>query len=140
VRAKVRAVNAWDRSVRNAGLTCDTLGDSLLVRISETTALEPDALVYCGDPLPGDAVEVRNPMIIVEMLSLGSEARDMRDKLTGYFKVPSAIHDLIVDHGERLVIYHACQQGETLSTRILREGEVRLDPPGIVVSLGDMLA
>jgi Uma2 family endonuclease len=140
VRAKVRAVNALDRAVRNAGLACDTLGDGVLVRVSETTAFEPDALVYCGDPLPGDAVEAPNPVIVVEVLSPGSEARDMRDKLAGYFQVPSVMHYLIVDTDEKLVIHHARQQGETLSTRILREGEVRLDPPGIVVSLGDMLA
>ncbi len=140
VQSKIRVVNALERAIRNAGLTCNALGDGVLVRISETTAYEPDALAYCGDPLPGDALEVPNPVIVVEVLSPGSEARDMRDKLAGYFQAPSVAHYLIVDPDEKLLIHHARKEGDALTTRILRVGELRLDPPGLVLSLADILA
>ncbi len=140
LRTKVRAVNALANAIEKAGLQCDALGDGATVRISENTAFEPDALVYCGPELPGNAVEVPNPVIVVEVLSPGSEKRDMRDKLAGYFILPSVEHYLIIDPDEQLIVHHTRGQGDVRGTRLVREGELRLNPPGIAVAVAEFFA
>src|SRR5438477_373632 len=55
-------------NIRQRGLQCHALPDGATVRIDEATAYEPDALVYCGQELPLTALEVPNPIIIVEVL------------------------------------------------------------------------
>lgn len=55
--------------IRRAGLPCYMLPDGMTVHIDDTTAHEPDALVNCGLKLPDSALEVSNPIIVVEVLS-----------------------------------------------------------------------
>jgi Uma2 family endonuclease len=137
LRVKHKAATTLEAAIAGARLGCHVLPDGATVRISETTAFEPDALVYCGPELPGDAVEVPNPVIVVEVLSPDSEKRDMRDKLAGYFLLPNVEHYLIVDPEERLVIHHTRGQGDVRGTRLVRDGNLRLDPPGIAVAVTD---
>jgi Uma2 family endonuclease len=133
IQVKVAAAVAFRSAIKTAGLSCYAVGDGATVRISDATAFEPDALVYCGGKLPGDAIEVPNPVIVVEVLSPDSEKRDMRDKLVGYFLLPSIEHYLILDPEERLVIHHTRGHGDTRGTRLVREGILNLDPPGLSV-------
>lgn len=123
--------------IRSAGLNCRMLPDGMTVRVDEHTAHEPDALVYCGEKLPGSAVEVPNPVIVVEVLSPSTRFIDASAKLAGYFSRPSVQHYLIVDPDKPLVVHHRREQGSTLSTRILHEGTISLTPPGIEVDIGD---
>ena len=88
-------------------MPCQFLLDSVAVRIDRHRSYQPDALVYCGEPLPDDALEVPNPIVVVEVLSPSNAMKDLRDKLVGYFQVPSIMHYLIVDPDDRLVIHHA---------------------------------
>jgi Uma2 family endonuclease len=46
----------------------------------------------------------------------------LRDKLQGYFRVPSIQHYLIVDPDKRLFIYHARGEADAVATRIVSEG------------------
>ena len=69
---KLNAVNALRAAIAKSGAPCRALPDGLTVRISKTTAFEPDALVYSGAPLPADAIEVPAPIIVVEVISPGS--------------------------------------------------------------------
>ncbi|MGO8952492.1 MAG: Uma2 family endonuclease [Rhodomicrobium sp.] len=48
------------------------------MRIPECTSFEPDALVYCGEEASDDCLEVPDPVIVVEMLSPGTQMTDMR--------------------------------------------------------------
>ena len=107
--------------------------DGATVRVSETTAYEPDALVYCGPKKPSSAIEVPDPVIVVEVLSPGTRHIDLAAKLEGYFAVPSVRHYLISDPEKRVIIHHARDDGELLRTRIVRGGSIALDPPGIVI-------
>ena len=77
----------------------------MTVRISTRTAFEPDALVVCPVP-PGDAVEISNPVIVVEVLSPSTAADDHGIKLDGYFSLPSVAHYLIIDPDRRMMIHH----------------------------------
>ena len=58
----------------------------MTVRIDETTAYEPDAVVYSGEKIARSAVEVPNPLIVVEVLSPSTRQVDVSIKLAGYFR------------------------------------------------------
>ncbi|PWT84080.1 MAG: hypothetical protein C5B56_16185 [Proteobacteria bacterium] len=117
--------------IRRAGLPCHMLPDGMTVRVDRDTAHEPDALVYCGEKVPTSTVEVPNPVIVVEVLSPSTRGLDASYKLAGYFRVPSVQHYLLVDPDRPLVIHHARGGGDTIATRIVTAGVLRLDPPGI---------
>ncbi len=140
LRVKHKAATALERAVAVAKLPCQVLPDGATVRITETTAFEPDAFVYCGPELPGDAIEIPNSVIVVEVLSPDSEKRDMRDKLAGYFLVSSVEHYLIVDPVEQLIVHHTRGQGDVRGTRLVRAGMLYLRPPGIDVAVANFLA
>ena len=56
-RTKAAGFAALLAAVRRAGLTCSVDPDGATVRISESVVYEPDALVYCGPPLPDEGEE-----------------------------------------------------------------------------------
>jgi Uma2 family endonuclease len=124
--------------IRARGLPCYVLPDGMTVRIDETTAHEPDALIYCGPKLPASALEVKNPVVVVEVLSPSSKHVDASFKLASYFRVPSVAHYLIVDPDRPLVIHHARRTEDTIVTRLVREGVIALDPPGLELALSDI--
>jgi Uma2 family endonuclease len=135
-KVKFNVAIALRNAIAAAGLKCHAVPDGATVRISPRTAFEPDALVYCGEEVPSDSLEVPNPVIVVEVLSPGTQMTDMRDKLRGYFTVASVHHYLIVDPEKQVVIHHARGAGDALQTRLVSAGQLRLDPPGIDVAAG----
>jgi Uma2 family endonuclease len=104
------------------GLHCHALPDAMTVRIDEVTAYEPDALVYCGTKIAPSSVQVPNPVIVVEVLSPSTGCVDALSKLSGYFRVPSIAHYLIVDPAQPLIIHHARSDGDTLITLSFAKG------------------
>jgi Uma2 family endonuclease len=137
---KHRATQTLARAIDDARAPCRALPDGLGVRISAKTVFEPDALVYCGPRLAPETIEISNPTIVVEVLSPNTAARDHGAKLTGYFSLPSVMHYLILDPERRVLIHHKRGQGDIIETRILIEGLVRLDPPGLEAPVADMFA
>jgi Uma2 family endonuclease len=125
-------------AIRARGLACYALPDGATVRIDEMTAYEPDALVYCGEKLTPEVIEVPNPTIIVEVLSPSTRRVDVSLKLIGYFRLPSVVHYLIVDPVQPSILHHARQTSGDILTRIVTEGTIRLDPPGIEIALADI--
>ena len=136
---KYRVARALDAAIDKAGVACRFVLDSAAVRIDAHRSYQPDALVYCGAPVSGDALEVPNPVVVVEVLSPSNAMQDLRDKLQGYFRVPSIKHYLIVDPDKRLIIHHARGDGDVIATRIVSDGELSLDPPGIALLAADLL-
>lgn len=90
--------------------------------------------------LPPSAIEVPNPIIVVEVLSKSTRGVDLGEKLPGYFAVPSVMHYLIVDPDRPLLIHHSRTDGDALATRIVRDGAIELAPPGITLELADLYA
>jgi Uma2 family endonuclease len=135
--AKYAVQTALLTGIRQAGLPCHMLPDGMTVRVDRDTAHEPDALVYCGQKLPPSAVEVPNPVIVVEVLSPSTRHIDASAKLAGYFRLASVQHYLIVDPDNPLVVHHARGEDGAIATRIINEGGLRLDPPGIELTVGD---
>jgi Uma2 family endonuclease len=115
------------------------LPDGMTVRVEARTAFEPDALVYCGERLSGDLIEVPNLLIVVEVMAPGSQGQDTGTKLAGYFRVPSIAHYLIVDPIRRVLIHHR-REGDGINARIASEGTLRLDPPGLRLPVEECFA
>jgi Uma2 family endonuclease len=128
--AKAAIWRALEGGIEEAGLTCQTYTDGMTVRIDDTTAYEPDAQVRCGPELPEDAIEVPDPVIVVEVTSPSTRSIDTSSKLVGYFAVPSVMHYLVIDLDSGAVIHHARDALDGVHTTILRDGILRLDPPG----------
>lgn len=124
-----------ERAISAAGVGCFMLPDGMTVRVDVDTAHEPDALVYCGPEVPNDVLEIRNPVIVVEVLSPTTRRIDASAKLAGYFKVPSVQHYLIVDPEQRPAILHTSQADGTILTRLVSGGALPLDPPGITIDI-----
>jgi Uma2 family endonuclease len=139
-RTKGEVFRSLSAAITRAHSPCEALPDGAGVRIAHGTVFEPDALVYCGARLPPDAIEVPNPIIVVEVLSASTAARDHGAKLIGYFSLPSIAHYLILDPERRVLIHHKRGDGDVIETRILTEGLVRLDPPGLEAPVAEMFA
>jgi Uma2 family endonuclease len=108
------------------------------VRIDDRTVYEPNALVRCGPPLPGDAVEANGSVIVVEVVSPSSRGIDTGVKLARYFALPSVRHYLIVDTDRRVVIHHRLVAPGRIESRVVGEGSLALDPPGLTIEVGDI--
>ncbi|EJW10260.1 hypothetical protein A33M_0273 [Rhodovulum sp. PH10] len=93
-------------------------------------------LVTRGATLDPSRLEVADPLV-VEVLSSSTRRLDLPAKLAGYVRLPSLAHYLIVDPARPLVVRHARGPGDTLTTRVITDGRVALDPPGIAVALDD---
>src|SRR5512143_2055471 len=132
---KARVWRALDDAITGAGLACTAYPDGMAVEIDDFTVYEPDALVRCGDPLDADAVKITDPLIVVEVLSPSSQARDAGAKLADYARLPSLRHYLLVDIKTGAVVHHRIGEAAGIYTRILREGSLDLDPPGIRIDL-----
>ena len=137
-QCKGRAYRSLSAAIERVGAPCEALPDGPGVRIAEDTVFEPDALVYCGSQPPSGGLEVSNPIIVVEVLSPATAALDHGAKLTGYFSLSSVVHYLIVDADRRVVIHHKRGQGDVIETRIVAEGRLRLQPPGLEISVAEL--
>jgi len=123
-------------AIKRAGVPFYAAPMGMTVRITKDYAFEPDALVA---PLPKPRrtdLEIPNPVIVVEVLSPSTAKRDRTDKLTGYFKVPSIEHYLIVDPEQHEVAWYRRAAGETYHPPVrLCEGSLELSPPGIELAV-----
>jgi Uma2 family endonuclease len=137
-RVKYAVQTALLAAISKAGLDCHMLPDGMTVRIDRHTAHEPDALVYCGQELPNSAFEVPEPVIVVEVLSPSTRHIDASAKLGGYFSLASVKHYLIVHPDEDYIIHHARGDTDAIVTKIVRDGILRLEPPGLELVFGDV--
>jgi Uma2 family endonuclease len=131
--AKFHIARRLATAVEHDGLPCEVYPDGMAVEIDATTTYEPDALVRWATP-PPDTITLNDPVIVVEVRSPSSRARDAGAKLVDYFRLPSVHHYLIVRTEDRAIIHHARNADGTILTRIVREGTLHLDPPGLTVT------
>jgi Uma2 family endonuclease len=136
-RIKYKIARAFDRALEAAALEAEMFTDGMTVPIDAHTAYEPDALVRCGEPIPGKIMTVADPVIIAEVISPTSAHTDTSAKLIGYFKLASVRHYLVIDPDTRIVTHHARDEAGAVTARSLSDGTLRLDPPGIQVEIAD---
>lgn len=118
-KTKGRVYMALHDAIRRTGLPCHALPDGMAVKIDADTVFEPDAQVYCGPELPADTILVESPVIVVEVLSPSTGGNDAPGKLAAYFR-------------------HARGEGIEILTRVIREGALALDPPGLEIAVPDI--
>ncbi|KAA5601139.1 Uma2 family endonuclease [Blastochloris sulfoviridis] len=135
---KLAVAVALQNAVRAAGLPCTVFTDGVGIAVNKDTVREPDASVQCGVPADLDAKLIEAPVIVVEVTSPSSERDDQQVLLVEYFSVPSIRHYLIVLPEKRAVVHHH-KTGEAIATRIVHEGEIVLDPPGMTVAFEALL-
>jgi Uma2 family endonuclease len=133
-RAKLHITRRLITAIDSAGVDCEAFVDGLAVVVDSSTVYEPDALVRCGANLKGATVRISDPVIVVEVLSRSTRGRDSGAKLADYFRLPSVHHYLIVRAEDRVIIHHARAVDGSILTRILHEGPILLDPPGITLT------
>jgi Uma2 family endonuclease len=137
-RSKLRVVNALAVAIKTAGLDCEAVIDGIGVEIDDETTYVPDTLVNCGPPMPPDVMLASNPIIVVEVLSPSTRNLDKSVKLSDYFRLANLRHYLIVDLKKRHVLHYQRQSDGGLLLRIIKDGLVKLDPPGISIAVADL--
>jgi Uma2 family endonuclease len=136
---KLAVARALGDAVETAKVPCTVFTDGVTVAINDDTAREPDASVQCGAEVDLDSMVVVAPLIVVEVASPSSERDDAEAKLIEYFSVTSIRHYLIVYPQKRVVVHHRREDGGDITTRILHDGEIMLNPPGMTVSVTALL-
>jgi Uma2 family endonuclease len=139
-RAKSEAWLALRTAIRERDLPCEAISDGASVRIDDQTVYEPDVLVRCGPKAPSDVVTLEDPVIVVEVVSPSSRGVDTGTKLADYLGLPSLRHYLVLETEGRTVTHHRRDEGGRIETRVLRDGTLGLDPPGIEIAVADVFA
>ncbi len=135
---KGAARDALRRAVGEAGVTsCQVFGDGMTVQVDDDSDFEPDAVLRCGPRLPGDVTIVADPVVLVEVLSPDSGTRDRVTKLRAYFRLASVRHYLIIWPDEQRIVLHSRMPDGEIATQIVVSGQIRLDPPGITMTVED---
>ncbi|MCJ2087851.1 Uma2 family endonuclease [Methylobacterium sp. E-005] len=137
---KASAYLALRSALGRTTLPCRALPDGMSVRIDHTTVFEPDALVYCGPRANPDAIEITDPIIVVEVLSPSTAAVDSGRKFAGYFALMSMRHYLIIDPMKRLVIHHRRGADGLIVSRIATDSTLDLTPPGLTLPVAELFA
>lgn len=101
---------------------------------------EPDAVLRCGGTLPGDAIAVPDPLVVVEVLSPGTSGIDRAWKLQEYFRLPSLRHYLIVWADKQQIVHHRRGDDGEIETLTVKAGTIGLAPPGITITVEDIYA
>lgn len=139
-RLKMRACKALETALIESGLTGEVLIDGVAVPIDQSSAYEPDALLYLGPAVPAQQMTASEPVVVVEVLSPTTAHIDKGTKLAGYFTVPSLRHYLIIDPVTQTLTHHArgAAEGSIVAT-VHASDTLRLDPPGLEVSVNAIL-
>jgi Uma2 family endonuclease len=94
-------------------------------------------VVRCGLPLDDSATEATDPIIVVEVVSpclpLLPKAR-LRQQVGRLVPNPSVRHYLIVKTENQAIIHHQRNEAGDIATHVIRDGVIRLDPPGLIVT------
>ena len=133
-RIKFRVARRLADAVEALGLPCEVFADGQSVVIDQTTVYEPDALIQCGARVPDDGLGVPDPLVVIEVLSPSTRSRDEGRKLIDYFRLASVQHYVVLRPGDRVIIHHARHRDGTILTRIIHDGTLHLDPPGITIT------
>ena len=105
-------------------------------------SMSPTYLVNCGERIAPEAMLApcprrhrRSPLVA------SSRTIDKSVKLAGYFKLDSLRHYLVVDLEHRTVLHYGRRGAdEPILLRIVTEGAIRLDPPGLDLTLTEIFA
>lgn len=90
----------------------------------------PDLMVFCSKLEPGD-IATNAPVVLIEVLSAGSEARDRFEKWWLYQKLPSLRHYVLIERDRMHVELYSRGDSDWEGFRALDHAEARLELPAI---------
>ena len=142
---------ASDRHNRIAGsfynLLDDHLGDGpcepfisdMKVWVSETVYYYPDVVVACDGP-GADAYYRKQPRLIIEVSSPGTERMDRSEKLLAYKQVKSLKEYVIVSQDRVQVEIFRRTRGDRWGSQVLTDlsDELRLESVGLTLTLAEV--
>lgn len=99
---------------------------------------EPDVTVTCARDIDEASRLMPEPFILVEVSSDSTRLADVNDKAAFYARISSVQHYLVVEHDRRRVVHLRRDPNGSLQPRILTDGPVVLDPPGIELALDEL--
>ncbi|MBW3130535.1 Uma2 family endonuclease [Hymenobacter profundi] len=119
------------------GRGCSVFAENVRVAVDENQHYNyPDVVVSCA-PTDTDPRTVHQPVLIIEVLSTSTEARDRGWKFQQYQQIPSLQHYVLISQRRRLVEYytrHADGNWLLTSARDLQQ-KITLSALNIQVSL-----
>jgi Uma2 family endonuclease len=138
VHVKLEVAVALREAIRTANVPCMVFTDGASVVIHDHKTCEPDASVACGVAIDPDSMILKQPLIVVEVVSPTSVRQDSGAKVTDYFSVASIAHYLLIYPEERKVV-HLWRKEDSIESRTHHDGELALDPPGITMPVAALL-
>ncbi len=130
---KFRIARKLAEAIEASRLDCLVLTDGVSLRTNGSTVYEPDAMVRCGPRLDPQALEISDPLLVLEVISRSTRGVDRGRKLRDYFRLYSLQHHLIADYVTGSVLHHQRKADGQIVMTIIGNGEVQLDPPGITI-------
>jgi Uma2 family endonuclease len=88
---------ALANALEQASSTCEVLGSDQKVYIRDKDGFYPDMVVVCGEPQIDFEEALTNPVLIVEVLSESTAAKDRGEKFQDYRTIPSLRHYVLVE-------------------------------------------
>jgi Uma2 family endonuclease len=121
--------------LRAKGAPCHVFSESFFMKKRALdSATLPDVMVRCG-ALAAGATSVDDPVVLVEVISLGSEMRDRFEKWRVYRQLPSLQHYVLVER-DRPAIEVFDRAGEAWATMRGLEGfDALLELPALDLSI-----
>lgn len=119
------------------GADCMVFTETFYMKEKKLDAqLLPDVMVVCGDLEPG-ATGTSEPVVLVEVTSVGSEGRDRLEKWHVYQKLPSLRHYVLVARDRPHVEVFNRVDGEWSGLKLLDglDAVLALDAIGVELSL-----
>lgn len=102
---------ALEAALRASGRPCRTYNSDLKVRVSDAGPFYyPDITIVCGENVTDEDGCLRNPIVIVEVLSDTTEARDRGRKFLQYQRIASFQHYVLISQDIFLVEHYAKNQ------------------------------
>ena len=118
---------------------CETYVGDIKVRVETANAFYYPDLVATCDPKDDDPYIVHAPSLIIEVLSVSTEAIDRREKRARYQMIPSLHEFVLIAQDERCVEVYRLTGAEWTHMSIT-DGEVALESVGVTVTLDDVYA
>jgi Uma2 family endonuclease len=132
--------SALRAAIAASGRSCEVFdaGPGVAIGLHGDECRIPDVVVTCATEIDETARLVPEPVIVVEVASPSTRLADVNDKAEFYAGISSIQHYLVIEQDRRRAVYHGRGPGGSLEPRILRTGEIVLDPPGVRLALDDL--
>lgn len=125
--------------IKAKGLPCRVYAENArLVSEKDDLSVYPDVAVRCG-PRAVDQKEIKDPLLLVEVLSRSTGEKDRYDKADAYFRIKSVMHYLLASQDRMDVTVLARGETDWIRTRFYAADDViNIDTLGLKLKLAEI--